>query len=331
MATLSHHFLPYQSTVGKTLSRIWLFFLALYYLLALFSTMSAASSAFSTVYLLAGVASLSFAGFFWGLRLRQAAAHLKEFNTPHSLWRAWLRGIVLRASLYLMTFSVSMNLLEVTHSLNSNWSAVWALSALCLSTSFLLSLVSTGKAPRIMSIALIIGLFCYGVSTELTTAQSWMQQTWYAHLPFFLTWPIIAILLRFLWISPPAQGAATLSFPAHARFQIPTRIKNALFFFRRYIALDQRQIQLQTHGRARNFSHPFLSVMSLFWFSFAMPFLAIGWEEKINLKHLISLGISTSVVSTYLVAKDLHWRFLLQPRGFARGRIATHILLSTLS
>lgn len=328
--TMSRFYLPYQSNVGKAIARIWLAFLALFYLLVLFSEAGASWSFYAGIYFGAGSVSLMFAGLLWSRKILQAATWFHAASTPHKLWRAWLRGLVQRAWLYLIVFSVSMNLLEATHHAISNWSAVWAISALCLSGTFLLGLLFAGHAPRALILTLIGGLIWYCVATDITTTSNWAQQLWYTHLPFFLIWICISFTFIFLWASPPAPRQSHTWIPASSNSGVLLRVKNQLLFYRRYTSLDTQHKQAMD-SRSINYSNRFLHFTALFWFSGTIPSMTTGWGGKVSLKHLLFLGISTAVVSTYLVGKDLHWRFLLIPKGLRQGRIGNHILLSTLS
>ncbi len=328
--TTSRFYLPYQSNVGKAIARIWLAFLALFYLLILFSETGASWSFYAGMYFVVGSISLLFAGLLWSRKILQAATWFHAASTPHKLWRAWLRGLVQRAWLYLIVFSVSMNLLEATHHAISNWSAVWAISALCLSGTFLLSLFFAGHAPRALILTLISGLIWYCVETDITSTGKWAQQLWYTHLPFFLIWICISFTFIFLWTSPPAPRQSNTRIPAVSKSAAVLRVKHQLLFYRRYTSLDAQHKQAMD-SRSINYSNRLLHFTALFWFCGAIPSLTTGWGDKISLMHLLFLGISTAVVSTYLVGKDLHWRFLLIPKGLRQGSIGKHILLSTLS
>lgn len=327
---MSRFYLPYQSNVGKAIARIWLAFLALFYLLVLFSEAGASWSFYAGIYFGASNVSLMLAGLLWSRKILQAATFFHAANTPHKLWRAWLRGLVQRAWLYLIVFSVSMNLLEATHHAISNWSAVWAISALCLSSTFLLNLLFTGHAPRALILTLIGGLIWYCVATDITSTGNWTQQLWYTHLPFFLMWICISFAFIFLWTSPPAPRQSPTWTPAIFNSGMLLRVRNQLLFYRRYTSLDTQHEQTM-NSRSINYSDRLLNFTALFWFSGTIPSMTTGWGGKVSLMHLLFLGISTAVVSTYLVGKDLHWRFLLMPKGLRQGSIGKHILCSTLS
>jgi hypothetical protein len=46
---------------------------------------------------------------------------------------------------------------------------------------------------------------------------------------------------------------------------------------------------------------------------------------------MVPLLLTGSIIASSLVVRDMHWRSLLRPGGLHRGRIATHIWLSTVA
>lgn len=323
-------YLPYQSTLSKTIGAIWLAFFLLFYGLVLFSETGSSWSFYARAYASLAGLSLLFAGFLWSRKILQAATWFHATSTPHRLWRAWLRGLMLRAWLYWIAYALSMNLLEATHQALSHWSAVWAYSALALSGAFLLNLFTTGHAPRVLTFCLMGGLIFLGIESDIGAFTYWASQLWYTHLPFVLAWMSISFALIFLWTSPPAPPSSTALFPAIANSQLLLRLNNQFRFYRRYSSLDG-QSKRQLESRSIQYSNRLLHFTALFWFSGTIPALSVDWGGKISLSHLLFLGVSSAILSTYLVGKDLHWRFLLIPNGLRQGSIGSHLLLSTLS
>lgn len=71
-----------------------------------------------------------------------------------------------------------------------------------------------------------------------------------------------------------------------------------------------------------------------FSFLFLAPafyFVAVGWDAAITLPHLIALLGFAAYSSNLILCKDLHWRYLLLPKGMSQGRIGIHLFVSSLS
>lgn len=330
MLTMFRVSLPYFHNTSKAITTIWLAFLTLLYGMVLFSDVGVSWSFYAGMYFYFGAFSLCVGGLSWSLRIFQAARKLHASTVPHTLWRAWLKGLLLRAWIYLIAFSLSMNLLEATHIALSNWSAVWALSALILVTSFLFVYVLSGFAARSLSLVLCAA-FAWSVMTSgITSPKEWAQQLWHVHLLFVMGWIALSFALIFLWNSPPTLRPHNWSIQTLSHSRIFLHLKNLLFFYRRYSSLEMQRDVQQLGNRSINYSTRVLQLSVLFWFSFLVPTFIADWGTDINLKHLLYLSALSALADNHLVGRDLHWRFLLRPKGLQQGRIGSHILLSTL-
>lgn len=313
---------------------LWLFFLALFYLLILFLGTKTSWSYFANIYWVAGSISLLFAGQLWCRKLQQAAAWFHTNSTPHRLWRAWVRRLLQKAWLYLLGFSLSMNLLAANHHDMTNWSAVWAISALCLSASVLFSLLISGLIPRALSLSLLavfIGLFYVAGVPYSIRLNEWLQLAWHWHFAYLAVWALISGLLLVYWKNPPAQQEPRRFFSGLSNSRLFQGFKNQVLFFPRYSALEKhRDTSLMKFGNGIYFRTTFrsLAILYLFWLvsSFSM-----GWQEVVQFKHLLLFALTSAFMGSHLMVKDLHWRFLLRPRGLQQGRIASHILRSTFT
>lgn len=330
MSIMPRFYLPYLHSMSKVIATIWLAFLTLLYGLILFSEVGVSWPFYAKIYFYAAAFSLCCAGLLWSHRIFQAARQLHTSTVPHTLWRAWLKGLLLKAWIYWVVFSLSMNLLEVTHLALSNWSAVWASSALSLSSTFLFVFVLSGFASRGLSLLLCAVFAWFLVASDITSPKDWAQQLWYGHLPYVLMWVAISFAVIFLWTSPPVPRLSGWTIPFVSRSGILQRIKNVLLFYRRYSPLDTARANKKADAPTIFYSSQLLQFSALFWFSVSVPSLTSNWGGAINLLHLLFLGFVSTLVGSYLVGRDLHWRFLLLPKGLQQGRIGTHILFSTL-
>lgn len=330
MSIMPRFYLPYLHSMSKAIATIWLAFLVLLYGVILFSEAGASWPFYARMYFYAGLLSLCIAGLLWSLRIFQAARLLHASTVPHTLWRAWLKGLLQRAWIYLIVFSLSMNLLEATHIALSNWSAVWAWSALCLSGTFLFVFVLSGFAARSLSLLLCAALAWFWIASDISSPSDSAQQLWYQHLPYVLMWISLSFSLIFLWTNPPAPRLSSWAIPFVSRSGILQRVKNVLLFYRRYSPLDTARANKKADAPTIFYSSQLLQFSGLFWFSVSIPSLTSNWGGTINLLHLLFLGFVSTLVGSYLVGRDLHWRFLLRPKGLQQGRIGSHILLSTL-
>lgn len=330
MQIVPRFYLPYLHSMSKAIAMIWLAFLTLLYGLILFSEVGVSWPFYAKIYFYAATFSLCFAGLLWSHRIFQAARQLHASTVPHTLWRAWLKGLLLKAWIYGVVFSLSMNLLEATHLALANWSAIWGWSALCLSGTFSFVFVLSGFASRGMSLLLCVVFAWFLIASNITSPMDWAQQLWYGHLPYVLMWGAISFAVIFLWPSPPVPRLSSWSIPFVSRSGSLPRVKNVLFFYRRYSPLDTARANRKADAPTIFYSSQLLQVSTLFWFSVSVPSLTSNWGGAINLLHLLFLGFVSTLVGSYLVSRDLHWRFLLLPKGLQQGRIGSHILLSTL-
>ena len=157
--------------------------------------------------------------------------------------------------------------------------------------------------------------------------------TWFAALPWAvhtllaLSWPVLAGLIASQW--QLRLGAYRWS-PAAPRANLTASLDRTM---RRYSPLDANGKWQGDPGSnvitlGSRLSWLLNAALPLYLF---MNYLSpLGWEQASDARHLLSLGLLAVFMTSALVARDLHWRSLLMPGGWRRGRIATDIFLSTV-
>jgi hypothetical protein len=153
----------------------------------------------------------------------------------------------------------------------------------------------------------------------------WIEASWAWHFPVMFTWPILVLGALLYWGKPPAQKGKTLLL----KVKELGLISNVYHFYLRFSELGstnalEKKNNLATSGKI-------MKNMGLFWCLFICSMLIVDWQTSVTLPHLLFLVMIAAFSSSYIVVKDLHWRFILLPNNFQQGRIANHLLRSSMT
>lgn len=261
--------------------------------------------------------------------LAQAHEVIDRQPLPQSLWRTWVLSSVAETSLAWAFLAAGMGTLLATRGSNMPWPGAVALLSSSLTTAALCVLAQHAMAPKKLGwlanaavVALLLAALYFGTGQVLT---------WFVGLPL----PLLALLA----LSWPALGAVLARRLRHqpgARSGLPPAARNkwlasASRWMRRYTPLDAtwaRQSQAQ-QATARS-RLDWIRRNAFYWFLFGSSLTTLSWEQPPDLRHLVSLLLMCLIMSETLVARDLHWRWLLTPGGWRAGRIASDIFASTV-
>jgi len=267
---------------------------------------------------------LMISGLKWGRILLTGARVFHQLQTPVTLWQKWQRAILIRATLPLLILFFGIKLLELDHQDLLPTSALLAVASLSLSLGFSLSLALNNYLNKwcyllFLAFSLYIIYLCgsKNIQHDLMTA-------WHLHLPILLLWPILIVSTLMHWSKPPSNKGKTF----FLQLKELALISHLRHFYLRHTALGSAHSQPQKVGLRT--SDKVLKAMGLFWFILLSPMLIVDWQASVSLPHLLSIAAFAVFSSSYIVVKDLHWRFLLLPGHFQQGRIATHLLFSSL-
>lgn len=248
---------------------------------------------------------------------------------PDLLWRQWLRAGVVETSLIWAFLGATMGTLLASRASAMPWPGALALLSACLCAGAVGVLASQGMLPQKLR------LLVNAIGAALLMAALWIDVgqavAWFMALPpallalLTLCWPLLGTALALGWRRPPAsrgaQAAAPRSGPLSAIYR----------HLQRYSPLDPKSIRRTAPGQASvrtrlgwlfNASFP----VYIYFNSFS-PF---GWKQDPDLRQLLSLLMLSLFMSRALIARDLHWRSMLMPGGWRRGRIASDIFAASL-
>jgi hypothetical protein len=154
--------------------------------------------------------------------------------------------------------------------------------------------------------------------------KQWINASIEWHLPAMLAWPILALGTLLCWEKPPIQKGKTL----FLRVKELGLISNLRHFYLRFTSLGSINAREKKDTLAT--SDKIMKNMGLFWFLFISSMLVVDWQAPVTLPHLLFLVMIAAFSGSYIVVKDLHWRFFLLPKNFQQGRIANHLLVSSV-
>lgn len=168
-------------------------------------------------------------------------------------------------------------------------------------------------------VAMLLAVLYFGTGRVLT---------WCVGLPLpmlvlmALAWPVLGAVLALRLRSEPASGL-----PPASRYEW---LAAAAKRMQRYSPLDAtwaRQPHAQQATAASRLN--WIRRNAFYWILFGSTLTPLRWEQGPDLRHLVSLVVMCLIMSETLVARDLHWRWLLTPGGWRAGRIASDIFAST--
>jgi hypothetical protein len=261
--------------------------------------------------------------------LAQARKVLGGQPLPLALWHTWVRAAVTETSLAWAFLAAGMGTLLASRGSNMPWPAAVALLSSSLATGALYVLAQHAMASKKLGwlsnavvVAMLLAALFIGTGQVLS---------WFVGLPLpmlallALSWPALGAVLALRLRGLPGPGSAL---PSASR---NNWLASASNWMRRYTPLDAtwaRQLpakQATAHSRL-----DWIRRNAFYWFLFGGSLTPLRWEQSPDLRQLLSLFLMCLIMSETLVARDLHWRWLLTPGGWRAGRIASDIFASTV-
>jgi hypothetical protein len=279
--------------------------------------------------LIAGFLLLAAIGAIEMRALARAREILGGQQMPTALWRRWVRACFVEASLLWAFVGIGMVVLLASRGSSTPWPAAAALlstglcvGAVCMLAQYSMAPKNLGRLASAAAGLMLLTALYFGTARALA---------WFIGLPLpvlallALSWPLLAVVLALEWRRMP--GARGEPRPASHRGWLADVGRH----LQRYSPLDATWAR-QPH--AEQFSARsrlnWTAKNAFYWFLFYGMLTPLRLEEHPDLRHLLSLVLLCLIMSSTLVARDLHWRWLLTPGGWRAGRIASAIFAPTV-
>ena len=313
-----------QSEHARQFGYFWMFLLAIYWFALLLSAPGHRSNAGVEMFIVLIALSLAVSAWLLGRVLADSARVLNTLQAPRVLWREWVRvsltdiGIQWGVALVAGTLALLLS--------GTGWT--WSAAACIFSAFILLGIVASLShfgvwhwawpwciTPAFLILAALVGW---------DGLNQFMQASPFWQLPIALGAPVLATGLAWHWRHGPPQGVAE-----RRRMQFnPLRV--AMNYLKRYSPLEEakpRSAQIKTSLRAQVYLN---TIVPIYLFILYGNMLHARWGGRVGLLYPAMLALLLLFTSRLTVCKDLHWRRVLSPNGFPRGRLGWHIILSTL-
>lgn len=316
--------LTYSRSVTAYIRNFFLTLFAIIYGILLLNKDDRQWSFYATIFANVCLFSLVISGLKWGSTMLSGARVFYHMQTPVRLWQAWQRAILMRVSLLLIILLCAMTSLELSHQSLFPTSALLAMTSLSLAGGFSLSLVFNNYLNKRCYLLLFAFVSYLTYITLFLGTKQWINASFEWHLIAILTWPVLAVGTLLYWEKPPAQKGKAL-FLQLKEFGIISDLRHFYFRFTELGSMSAGQKKDSLAMPDKIFKS-----MGLFWLLFFNTMFVVEWRASVTLAHLIFLVAFAAFSSSYIVVKDLHWRFMLLPNHFRQGRIATHLLFSSV-
>jgi hypothetical protein len=315
----------YSRSVSNYLVNLFLILLATAYAIILLNQNDKQWSFYATIFAGVCLFSLMIGGLKWGRVLLTGARVFHHTQTPSRLWQAWQRAILTRASLLLVIVFSAISILELSHQSLFPTTALLAMASLSLTTGFSLSLAFNNYLNK-RCYLLLLAVASYLVYVVLDSGiTQWIEASWEWHFPAMLTWPVLVVGALLYWEQPPENKGKAL----FLQLKELGFIGKLRHFYYRFT--DLRSLRVRQKNDPLATSDRIFRSAGLVWFLLLSSNFLVEWRASVTLVHLILLVAFAAFSSSYIVVKDLHWRFILLPNNFQQGRIANHLLRSSMT
>lgn len=279
----------------------------------------------ASAWLIIAIGALQFKG------LARAREVVGRQLLPRALWRRWLRACLVETSMIWGFLATINGTLMAAPASVLPWTVAPALLSLCLCVGVVGMLAYQFMLPErlVLPAKALVG--------ALLLAAMWLDGD--LLMACLVSLPLAAlVVLALAW--PLVGSALTLRAgrlmeayrrqPASASGTLLASIDSRL---RRYAPLDWRNswkwrpAPQQAGGGTRLAWLASVTFPVFFFFDTLSPLTLLRGPD---VRQLVSLGLLALFMTPNLVARDLHWRLLLMPGGWRRGRIASEIFFSTL-
>ena len=265
--------------------------------------------------------------------LARAREVFRQQQMPDALWRSWVRACVVETSLIWAFLGATTSALLASPASPMPWPVGFALLSSCLCVGAIGMMSRHAMLPkRLDLLASAIGgaLLLAAMWLNVGETIAWVARSvpWAVLALLTLTWPVLAGALIVTWrrLLGTQRGA-----PAAARSQLVAALDSQV---RRYSPLDWNSSwawrQAPRHAAAST-RFGWLVTVTMPVAIFIDSLWPLGWQQEPDARHLLSLAFLSLIMTSALVARDLHWRSLLMPGGWRNTRIASDIFRSTLN
>ncbi|MFZ6818362.1 hypothetical protein [Undibacterium sp. Ji22W] len=315
----------YSRSVSSYLANLFLTSLTAVYAILLLHENDKQWSFYATIFASICLFSLMIGGLKWGRVLLTGARVFHHIQTPIRLWQAWQRAILTRASLLLTIVFFAISVLELSHRSLFPTTALLAMASLSLAAGFSLSLAFNNYL-NCRSYLLLFAVASYVMYIILGPGiKQWIDASWEWHFPAILTWPILVHGALLYWEKPPENKGKSL-FLQLKELGFISKLRHFYYRF-----TDLGSLRMRQKKDPLTTSDKIFRSAGLIWFLLLSSNFLLEWRASVNLVHLTLLVAFAAFSSSYIVVKDLHWRFILLPNNFQQGRIANHLLLSSVT
>mgnify|MGYP000296261831 CR=1 FL=1 len=265
------------------------------------------------------------------LSMVRAARVLGQRLVPMPLWSAWFKSTLAPMQWALGASALGSVLLLALAESPLRWVTGAALMSVCATLVFVRVLVTRGFLPRpwawgIWAVMALLFVLVLSAGDELSALDVIGQLPLAVQLLGLAAWPAVYCATRARWSQriPNAHlehGAVQLN--------LWRRAEN---YLKRYVPLRS------LGGEFPNAASKGFTQHALFLWLFVvtsgtfhrLPRMVPTWDSQLSLEHVPLTILMICFSFHVLVCKDWHWRALMAPGGLHRGRLGTHIFLSTL-
>lgn len=262
--------------------------------------------------------------------LARARELIARQQMPELLWRQWLCGGIVETSLIWAVLGATMGTLLASRASTMPWPGALALlsASLCIGAAGVLaSEAMLAQKLRLLVNAIGAALLIAGLWLDVGHVVAWFMALPLASLALLtLCWPLLGTVLVLSWRRPLGTSR---NIQAAARRSGPLAAINREL--RRYSPLDRKNAWSESPQHAPMRARLGWLVNATFpVYIYFNSFSPLGWSQEPDLRQLLSLGMLSLFMSRALIARDLHWRSMLMPGGWRRGRIASDIFAASL-
>jgi hypothetical protein len=302
-----------------------MFLLAIYWVALLLSSPGHRSNAGVACFIVLIGLNLGINAWLFGRALADGARVFNTLQAPRMLWREWLRVALNGIGIQWIVAIVGGTVAVLVSRTGWTWSA-----AACIVSAFILlgtiaSLSQYGVCHWAWPWCITLAFLILAVLLGWDGLNQFMQASMLWQLPIAVGVPVLIAGLAWHWRNDPPPGVGE-----RGRMQF-NPLRRAMNYLKRYAPLaeaKQRSAQTKTSIRTQVYVN---TIMPIYLFILYGDMLQGHWGGRVGLLYIGMLAFLVLFTSRLAVCKDLHWRRVLSPNGFPRGRLGWHIMLSTLT
>ncbi|MEI8326444.1 MAG: hypothetical protein WCH44_13985 [Betaproteobacteria bacterium] len=276
---------------------------------------------------------LTIKGWLESSAVASGARVLRQRRTPENLWRAWLRAALGNTMFLWGLIGIGATLLLALPTSPWPWSSAAGFFSTLLSLSYIAALSNHGVLHRAWLWVILTGCLLLAVWVSVIPglahgADQFSQSPVILQTLLALSWPMLAYVLVTRWQRAPALRVIVYG---NRQGSLWERISAVGL---RYTALDNSKLYEARRTLTRRSPFAFLrdAIFQFLWIpTLASPYLLAPWNSEIGPAHLLVLAFFSASASGALICKGLHWRHLLAPGNWHRGRLGWHIFVTSVA